>query len=192
MVGLQDHDGSPFRRLFHRAGDHPAVRQIGAFLIPVENGIPYRIRRIVRDPERFDPQVPHGTAPGNHPHLGPGQLAPDRQLGPGLFTGEHRYRIIVPGEHIQSGNMVPVLMGQEHAAQVFRLQSTAFQSLDDPPAGNPRIDQDGRLSRPDQGGIAFAAAGQYIYFKIRQTHSNTVPYKNVGAIVLTPLLYLLL
>ena len=71
-------------------------------------------------------------------------------------------------------------MGQEYSAQILRFQSTFLQSLDDPPAGNPRIDQDRRLAGPDQGRIPLAAAGQYIHFKISHRHGYTVLYKNVG------------
>ena len=87
----------------------------------------------------------------------------------------------MPGKYIQSGNMVPVFMGQEYPAEVLRFQATILQSLDDPPARNPCIDQDRRLAGPDQGGIPLASAGQYIHFKISHRHGNTVLYKNVGA-----------
>ena len=144
------------------------------------------------DPEGLDLQAAQGTAPGNHPHLGTGQPPPYRKLGPGPFIGKDGDLAVVSGKHIQTGHMVLVFMGQENPAEGFRLQAAGPESLDDPPTGNPRIDQYSGLSALDQGRIAPASAGQYRNSKIRQSHTNTVLYKNVGAILLPAIILIII
>ena len=49
--------------------------------------------------------------------------------------------------------MVLMLMSEKNPAEVTRRKVPLFESLDNPPAGNPGIDEDCRRANLDKGGI---------------------------------------
>ena len=56
--------------------------------------------------------------------------------------------------------MVLMLMSEKNPAEVTRRKVPLFESLDNPPAGNPGIDEDCRRANLDKGGIPPTSTGK--------------------------------
>lgn len=144
-----------------RFGDHPQVGDHGGLPAAVRDGVAHGFRRVVEGGEGLHRQTAHGEGPAGgagveHILQGGDAVA---QMPSGAGAGVDRQPELL-GQGGQTGDVVGMLVGDQHPRQGGGVHPQVPEGPADTPAGDARVHEQVGLSGGEQQAVAGGAAGQ--------------------------------
>jgi hypothetical protein len=137
-------------------GDEPKRARTGM------KGVSDRIDRIVRDRKGLDMNIADGEIRSRSkqpPVPVTGQGAAADRFGRERVAVDRDLKFAA--EHFETTNVIAVLVGQEHAIELSRRDSTLFQAQDELARAQSAVDQEPAMTGRDERAVAGAAAAEH-------------------------------